>query len=276
MENETQSTASQLFNLGPWIVSLLALVQVWVIEAWKKWRNGKVKIHDNGRIEIGYSRFGPTVGLFGTLQATKQDLFVKSATLELTRMKDNAKHEFSWLAFRSTQISLTGDQVEEPEIASGFLLPVNDPYKYNFLFNEDVFLEEFRNRLDEHQDEWLEYYRNRTDEMLEEAMDQGRELADGPALREHIFDEFSNKGGNTDVYDELNRFCYWEGGDYELKLKIYTTDHDAPFVEKYKFTLEEEDAEQLRTNVIGILRSIAGVETNFYFAYSDLQEVSDG
>ena len=272
MENEIQSTASQLFNLGPWIVSLLALVQVWIIEAWKKWRKGEVKIHDNGDIEIGYSQFGPTIGLYGTLQSTKQDLFVKSATLECTRLRDNARHEFSWLAFRSTQMITSEGEDVDLEIASGFLLPVSDPYKYNFLFNEDVFLEKYRNTLDEHQNKWLEYYRNRTDELMEKAMEEGKELADGPSLREYIFSEFSDNGNNMEVYEELKRFCYWEEGEYKVELNIKTTDHDDPFSQEYKFSLDEEDADQLRTNVIGILRSIAGLEPNYHFAYPNLSK----
>lgn len=76
-----------------------------------------------------------------------------------------------------------------------------------------------------------------------------------------------------DIYEELKRFCYWEEGEYEVELRVNTTDHDDPFREEYKFRLEKEDADQLRTNVIGILRTIAGLEPNYHFAYPDLQKV---
>ena len=54
---------------GSLIIATVALVQPWMIALWKRFvRPGTIDIHETGTIEIGYSSFGPTIGLRGTLR----------------------------------------------------------------------------------------------------------------------------------------------------------------------------------------------------------------
>ncbi len=67
------------------IIAVTALVQPWFIALWKKFfRSPKIEIYPSGSLEIGYSDYGTTIGLHGTLRAPHGDVFVKSLRLQLT------------------------------------------------------------------------------------------------------------------------------------------------------------------------------------------------
>jgi hypothetical protein len=82
---------------GSLIIAAIALAQPWVIGLFKKcFRRKRVEIYETGTIEIGLSTFGPTVGLFGTLNAIHGDAVVRNMTLKVVRLKDKAEQDFSW------------------------------------------------------------------------------------------------------------------------------------------------------------------------------------
>jgi hypothetical protein len=94
---------------GSLIIAAVALAQPWVIGLFKKcFKRKRVEIYETGAIEIGLSTFGPTVGLFGTLNAMHGDGVVRNMTLKVVRLKDKAEHDFSWRFFRSPKFFATG------------------------------------------------------------------------------------------------------------------------------------------------------------------------
>lgn len=129
--------------LGPWIVSVLALVQVWLIAAWRRLRKGKIQIHESGTIEIGYGSFGPTIALIGTLRCLHKDVFVDRIVLQVTRVKDNAEHYLNCHAFRPNSIPLSQANPPSFEVASSFLVTTTDAHKYNIFFVDNEFMAEF-------------------------------------------------------------------------------------------------------------------------------------
>ena len=78
MGNEISSATGSISNIGPWIISGLALIQVWIVALWKKFRKPVVEIHQSGAIEIGYGSFGPSIGILGTLRTLHKDVFVRN------------------------------------------------------------------------------------------------------------------------------------------------------------------------------------------------------
>src|ERR1700682_1369881 len=94
---------------GSLIVATVALIQPWIIALWRKaFRPGSIDIHETGTIEIGYSSFGPTVGLRGTLRAVHHDQFVRIIDLTVIKEKDAARHFFPWVVFRAEKLKRTG------------------------------------------------------------------------------------------------------------------------------------------------------------------------
>lgn len=93
---------------GSLIVAVVALAQPWAFAFYRRFfRPGQVDIYETGNIEIGFSGFGPTIGLYGTLRALNRESFARSIDLRLVRLKDRAEHRFSWALLRSEKLSST-------------------------------------------------------------------------------------------------------------------------------------------------------------------------
>ena len=92
-----------LRTYGTLIIATYAVVQVWIIALWRRQRRGRLSIFRTGRLEVGYSNFGPTLAVFGTLRAQGKPVFVREIIVKLVKERDGSVHEFEWLFFRSRQ-----------------------------------------------------------------------------------------------------------------------------------------------------------------------------
>src|SRR2546428_9072098 len=80
---------------GSLALSIFAILQVWIYGVWKRYfRRGIIEVYETGLIEIGYSLFGPTIGLNGTLRALHHDVFIRTIELTVTRESDGATHSY--------------------------------------------------------------------------------------------------------------------------------------------------------------------------------------
>jgi hypothetical protein len=83
------------------ILAIIALCQPWVAWLWKKYlTKGYVENYPAGSLEIGYSEFGPTLAIQGTLRARGKDVFVKRMRLRIRKLRNNEEYSFDWVAFR--------------------------------------------------------------------------------------------------------------------------------------------------------------------------------
>ncbi len=125
------------------IIALIALGQPWAYWAWRRLvRRGTIGIFDTGTIEVGYSDYGPTLGLQGTLVSRDRELFVRAISLQIIREADNAQHGFDWAAFRSTEILAARPTERSFQLPAGFLLQPSQPFRYNIFFNDAGFQQE--------------------------------------------------------------------------------------------------------------------------------------
>jgi len=92
-----------------------------------------IEMHPAGRLEVGFSNFGPTIGVQGTLQAIGSDKFISFSKVAVERVADNLRYEFQWAVFRPQSFSSAPQQTFE--IASGFLLSVASPRRFNIQFH---------------------------------------------------------------------------------------------------------------------------------------------
>src|ERR1700722_4700256 len=83
-------------------ISVVALAQPWVIRLYdSNFKPGAIDIYETGQLEIGFSGFGTTIAVNGTLRARDRDQFVRAIQLDLTKQKDGSTHQFEWRMFRS-------------------------------------------------------------------------------------------------------------------------------------------------------------------------------
>lgn len=238
-------------SFGTLILAIYGIVQIWLIALWKKYaRKGEIDIYETGTIEIGYSTWGPTICLNGTLRGLNKDVFLKSIDLRIVRKKDQAQHNFRWIAFRSPKIDLAGTQPSSMEIPSGFLISPNSPHRYNIVFNDNDLFQDFRPIFSDYITEWNKV----VEQLATKPLDPNSPFYT-QTVKEHyvIIENFRNSKKHVDTYTALDRKCYWDDGEYSLILNVRTSKPDKIFSNNYCFSITETDSRNLKLNVITIL-----------------------
>lgn len=127
------------------------------IERLLRSRRAVIDVHSAGRLEVGFSTFGPTLGLQGTMQALNGDEFISVSKVTVERVADNLRHEFQWAVFRPQSQSFSGTAQQTFEIASGLLLGVAAPRRFNIQFHDSGTADNFRQPLIDLHQLWMDY-----------------------------------------------------------------------------------------------------------------------
>lgn len=269
--------AEFLRTWGALIIALVALVQPWLRALWRRfiWKP-KLIPHSAGRIEIGFSDLGPTIGLVGTLECRRRQTFVQSMEVLLIRSKDSLTHNFYWGIFRPLSLGATQEGLQ---LSSGFLARPEEPYRYNIQFWEGDLQRELRPKLEALRQAWQNRVLKRFGEDLG-AVASGAAPAPAQAeLRrqiEELYREFSQEDLHVRTYHALQRLCYWEPGDYTVDLRVATAHPKAVHTDSWTFTLDEEAVENLRLNIVKVIQSTCnqpiGQYSFIYLPYERSQE----
>ena len=261
---ETNILMDIIRNIITPIVALIALIRPWFWALWARlFQQGRIEIYHTGTLEIGYSLYGPTIGLNGTLRGLHKDLFVRSIILELTRMKDSAKHTFEWALFRSQKMTLSGEQQGSFELPYGFMLSTAFPYRYNVQFHDMQLQAEQAQLMSSYSEEWNNI---RNHGLLPHGTASPAEIS---GLTRDLYERFKSTPLAVKTYTDLGRLSYWEAGKYILKMKILTPRANRSFEKEWKFTLTESQVNSVNLNVLKILEDYCG-QTSFdryFFAF---------
>jgi hypothetical protein len=228
------------------------------IERLSQRRRALVDVHPAGRLEVGFSSFGPTLGLQGTMQAINRDEFISYSRATVERVADNLRHEFPWAVFRPQSFSATQQQTFE--IASGFLLSIAAPRRFNIQFHDSATADNFRQSLIDLQRLWMAYLQA-----------EGIVLATVPAAHMRgIYDTFhqAHLQEITPLFSLIDRQFYWTQGTYRLLLELQTSRPTKTFTFSYTFTLSDSESNSLRSNCISCLLNMCNVpDVIFNFVY---------
>ena len=136
-------------HVGTAVIALIALFRPEISRLFQHYR-ATIDVHPAAasRLEIGFSNYGPTVGLQGTLRAIGDNSFITTAKVTIERVADHLRHEFDWAIFRQQSLSGSPQQPQTSiEIASGFYLTVEAPRRFNIQFHDTITAERFRQSL---------------------------------------------------------------------------------------------------------------------------------
>src|SRR5262245_56334176 len=235
---------------GSLIIAAIALMQPWLIGLFKKcFRRKRVEIYETGSIEIGLSTFGPTVGLFGTLNAIHGDAVVRNMTLKVVRLKDKAEHDFSWGVFRSPKFVAAGPDPSF-QLGSTFVIPSASPHHFSILFWDRGLIDEAQPFATKLVEQWNEFLKNK--------LSTADPDVDPMKLRFDAYEEFARTSEHLNTYTALQDMFYWHPGRYFLQLEVATIHPDNKFIKKWEFRLTEQDSNSLKLNVVSVLRDIGG------------------
>lgn len=253
------------------IIAITALVQPWLIALWKRlFHSPKIEIYPSGNLEIGYSDYGPTIGLHGTLRAPRGDVFVKSIRLRVRRVKTNEEHWFVWAVFRSPVIIFNPTESQPMELPASFIVSQTQPYRYNIVFHDPITQNEIRPYLEKLPPLAFSVSRNHN-------LDFIRGAGNFQNIYNKAHDEYAKIPEIPNAYDSIKMLCYWQPDRYELEMHIDTNKKDSHFMKQLPFQLTDQDVERLRLNA-GVMtenpfKIVAGEQFwNYHFAYPSIME----
>ncbi len=254
------------------IVAVLALLQPWIIIVFRKlFVKGTVEIYETGSIEVGYSSFGATIGLHGTLRVLQRDQFIRSIELTVTKQKDHSTHVFNWGAFRTQKLTASGAEEASVELPYGFLLTTTQPHRYNIQFFDTSLQEEIRPHLIKVAKAWSE--------AVGQMPTLGVSFAPVQAAHQQavqdLWQQFSKKDPLLEAYTAIDRLCYWDPGRYFFEMRVNTANPGRTFMRSWSFELSQDDVKSLRLNTVKLLGDVCGrVYGQYNFAWAKYQPVA--
>lgn len=187
------------------------------------------------KVEIGFSDWGPTIGLAASFHGHGEDQFVVDASLTVKRDGDADGHRLSWAAFLPARL---GANIGEATAPGAFAVSRVEPRQVNILFQDLATQRRFADgmrTLRRRFADFMAFQRLRPEIMSQH--DLGREVA--------IFRRSTHY--DADAANAAGSVFYWEPGDYSLLLTIRTA--TAPHTYDYRFGLSAEESAELRDNV---------------------------
>jgi len=252
-----------LREYGALALAVIALAQPWVVVTWRKlFRPGAIEIYETGTIEIGYSGFGPTIGLVGTLRARDRELFVRAASIEIEREADHARHGFEWAAFRTTR-NIIGRPIETSfSVPVGFMLTPTQPNRYNIFFNDLKFQQERLVPIAQPlQAAWLAAVAAALGGPANNANATAAQVAQAVTA---TYPGFQNSNPHVHAVTRIGQEFYWAAGWYRLTLKIQTARPDLAFERSWRFQLTDAHSQTLRRNCQKIAQEVCGQNVGQY------------
>ena len=257
------------------VVAFVALVQPWIIAAWGRFfRRGTVDIYETGTIEIGFSAFGPTVGLMGTLRSRDRDMFVQSATVTILKKGTAIIRRFEWVLFRNPKTVIGSTVGQSAEVAvdapSSFLILTTQPYRYNVAFYDVAIGQPARSILEGFKQSFQTYVDKKTDlDVYAQPLDTNSRNRFIQQLR-RAHNKFADTNEYGTAFSSFEELFYWEAGPYQLTLQVHTARPNRTFIKTWSFSLLGADIDNLRNNVPSVFEEIVGVPLTagtYLFAY---------
>ncbi|WP_155419430.1 hypothetical protein [Chromobacterium subtsugae] len=256
---------------GAAIIATIALIQPWAINLFNYlFKKGRLEIHETGKIELGYSDYGPTVNLAGTLRPKNRDIFIVSMEVEITRLRDNATHKFKWFAFKDNAISITEPQAKIA-IATGFITPLNSPKEFNVFFASGTFQEETNNFIQPFKNKWTELVSAHIKSLPQDH--QAPNAASINSAQEELFSQITKTQEAQNLYNTLTDLFFWTPGSYNLKL-IANTVEAKKKEESWQFSIDSDESQKIKANAAAIMRQSCRLPQTYNFLYKTYKKAN--
>lgn len=240
------------------IVAIIALIQPWIIWAWKKYLLlGNLEFYSVGRLEVGYNNYASTLGVNGSIRTVNKDFYVKEITAELTKHKDKSKHQFVWAVLRDTNLNVSQQKIELPY---GFIVSDATPYRINVQLHDLVQQETLKTIVLALKSKWNTYVDNNFPQAERLTVDE--ETYNETMLE--LFNQFKDDQ-TSEAHSKITKECYWQAGKYTFVLSISTANRNKKFKFNFDFELTDSDAHGLELNAVNIIDMTLGQPEKTWF-----------
>jgi len=226
------------------IIAVIALIQPYLILMVRKlFRPGRLATYPSGQVSVGYAMVGPNLGLSGTIRSFNREMFVHSIDVILKKVRDSSTHEFNWAFFMSPNLNLKDPTNIQMAIPSGFKVGPKIPQRYNVAFVDTDTQEEIQLLGEQLRQHWEKFCEERGGIVA---------VLSNPELS-NVQDEFRKTKPPVNTYGEFDRKIYWEVGEYEITIRLHSSEPTSTFSENFKFELNGSDVDKLRLNVVSMM-----------------------
>lgn len=209
-----------------------------------------IHLHPAGEIEIAFDRLGPNTTLFGTMQALRGDFFITKIEANFRHATTGFSRTLEWRAFKPYRFGFNNDDEVRYELAAAFALKVNEPFKYNIVFIDDVFINQELEQVRMVSSAWAAFQSK-----------MGATLTGSAAV-----EAFYNQPDIQAIAQSWQDRMYWQAGAYELNVYLYSGKRKLRFV--YTFSLADRDVAILRNNVQPMIFHLCGERVTFGRAFA--------
>ena len=220
-----------------------------------QWKRILARPHLNNAVfspvEVGYTRYGPTVIFSGTMTASNKMLFVDEVSAIISKEKDKTKHVFNWFAFQPPEFNNQGLKEINFRTPSKFLIRPEHPHKYNIIFVDHAKYSEMKPLLKAVKGLW--------EEMLE-----GSSSAD----YEILYAELMQEKAIIEAVDRLKEISLWRTGQYSIEMIVKAKQPKHNFKIYKSFTLTQRDVETLTQNAKIVIADLCKQLTASYYFVS--------
>lgn len=232
-EEAVHQVAMTPYEIIATILAVVALIQPWIIAAWKKFfKPLKVTFIPSAKIKLYYNRSGAYIYLGGVIEAKNRPAVIKSISAKVIRQSDKAELAMDWSSFMVPVFqSVSGNSVTTSEIARPFLIGANglNPVFVEFV-NSDTQMLDRLNKIYEK----LILESKRISNMstpFEQAKGQLQAIPEYQTFREELLENF-----------------YWKASDYQVELSISHSDNKTE-IYKYRFSIDQDEVSRFRKNI---------------------------
>lgn len=218
--------------------------------SWKNLLPGpKLGIHISDTLEVGFGRYGSSLGLSGTFSAKSHFIFVQNVSVDLFHRKHQTVRRLNWFAFRPHQFSYQGMSETDFQMPEKFMVTSQEARPYNILFIDEYNYAELKPLLHDIKQEWELWIRKTSPAGLIQNL-----------IKQPIenFRDFLLHHKALQYMEKLIKLSCWDQGEYAITLKA-TTENPSRMVEmRKKFVLTERDVNDLQNNAQMIVRDVCG------------------
>lgn len=211
------------------------------------WRNfinkPKLSNYITNMAEVGYSHYGPTFAVAGTLGSLNAVILVHNICAEVTSLESKASHFMDWFAFRPAHYVMGNFSGMDLTMASKFSIAPNHSHEHNTLFIDANRFSEMKSALTVIKNSW--------EEALFVAAKDGKTINTAS-----LFAEFKDLKIVAGAMERLKTMNYWEPGEYSVKVRVTTENPKQFFDIKRNFVLKDADTQMLLNNVPLIISNI--------------------
>jgi len=189
--------------------------------------------HISEDLEVGFSSYGPSLGLSGVFSVKDTHEFVHKIVLSIQSSGHSDHHDLEWFAFREHDF-VTGDfsDMHAKSPSKFMVLPLN-PKPYNILFVDNARYAEMKPHLQELKMYWHlgPKYDPRVNTLPE---------------------DFLKRSDVLESLQSIESLCYWQPEHYQVFMKVVAGSKSREILFERSFHLTEDKTSALKNNVLKI------------------------